>query len=114
MPAMSPISLTQAISVDEEQRPDSQPLLEDDRSFSSDSFTVPQEKRNQKRKSRDFKKWLLYALTLAYLPLLALYLILYLKESAPTPCANMPLDVFPCEWLASILYRALPPLHRMC
>ena len=91
------MAFDRANSLDEERRPDSQPLLEDDRSFSPGSITISPEKTPQKTKGRDFSKWLPYTLTLAYLPLFTLYLILYFKESAPALCAKSPRDVFPCE-----------------
>lgn len=92
---MSPMPFNRANPVDEERRPDSQPLLEDEGSFNPGSIATPQEEKLQRRKVNEVNKWLLYALILAYLPLLTLYLILHFKEPAPAQCADSRLDVFP-------------------
>lgn len=80
---------------------DNQPLLESEsqdgtRDSSLDSATITQ--NSARRKRPQYFQWLLYALAIAYIPLIVLYIFLFLgipKPSVEPDCKNANLDTFP-------------------
>ena len=80
---------------------DSQPLLESEsqdgaRESSLDSASITENPARRKRPQ--YLQWLLYALAVAYIPLIVLYIFLFLRLSGPSAepdCKNANLDTFP-------------------
>ncbi len=85
----------------QEKELDNQPLLESksqDRTqdTSIDSLDITQ--KPARRKRPQYLRWLSYFLAIAYIPLIILYVLLFLKLSTPKPeaeCKNANLDIFP-------------------
>lgn len=85
----------------QEKELDNQPLLESERQdrtrdTSIDSLDITQ--KPGRRKRPQYLRWLSYFLAIAYIPLMILYVLLFLKFSTPTPeaeCKTANLDIFP-------------------
>ena len=85
---------------EKERDRDGQPLLENGNEQSKrpslDYYKTTQEDMLRKIKNKKPLEWLFYCLSVLYVPLVVLYVSLYLKVSAPSQCENDQLDIFPC------------------